>query len=77
MQARLAALGDELRFVLITSSAFLAPLADAPEQAFSGDVAGLAVQVEVSTNDRPDGAAMVASMLAQLREEHEEGAGDE
>ena len=28
--------------------------------------------VEVSTNDRPDGAAMVASMLAQLREEHEE-----
>jgi transposase len=33
--------------------------------------------VEVSTNDRPDGAAMVASMLAQLREEHEEGAGDE
>ena len=33
--------------------------------------------VEVSTNDRPNGAAMVASMLAQLREEHEEGAGDE
>jgi len=32
--------------------------------------------VEVSTNDRPDGAAMVASMLAQLREEHEE-TGDE
>ena len=52
LQARLATLGDELRFVLITSSAFLAPLADAPEQAFRGDVPGLAVQVEVSANEK-------------------------
>ena len=33
--------------------------------------------VEVSTNDRPDGASMVASMLSQLREEHDEGGDDE
>ena len=33
--------------------------------------------VEVSTNDRPDGAAMVASMLSQLRAEHDEGGEDE
>ena len=33
--------------------------------------------VEVSTNDRPDGAAMVASMLSQLRAEHDEGGDDE
>ena len=52
LQARLTTLGDELRFVLITSSAFLAPLADAPEQAFRGDVPGLAVQVEVSANEK-------------------------
>ena len=29
--------------------------------------------VEVSTNDRPDGAAMVANILSQLREEHDGG----
>jgi transposase len=33
--------------------------------------------IEVSTNDRPDGAAMVASMLSQLRAEHDEGGDDE
>ena len=33
--------------------------------------------VEVSTDGRPDGAAMVADMLSQLREEHEGGGDDE
>ena len=33
--------------------------------------------IEVSTDGRPDGAAMVASMLSQLREEHDDGGDDE
>ena len=41
----LAALGDELRFVLITSAAAIVPLADADDSAAVTDVEGLKVQV--------------------------------
>ena len=41
-------LGDELRFVLITSEATVLPLSDAPAGAAASDVEGLALQVHVS-----------------------------
>ena len=43
--ATLSALGDELRFVLITSAAAVSPLDQAPEGAVETDVAGLKVLV--------------------------------
>lgn len=46
----LAALGDELRFVTITSSATLLDLADAPSEAVETDLAGLKVVIEKSTH---------------------------
>ncbi len=48
----LQALGDELRFVLITSAARLAPLAEAPEAAADTDLGGLRLLVEVSSEDK-------------------------
>ena len=45
---RLGQLGDELRFVLITSEAILKPAAEAPENTPDSDVAGLAVGVSIS-----------------------------
>ena len=48
LEALLTRLGEELRFVLITSEAAVLPLADAPADAASTDVEGLAVQVAVS-----------------------------
>ncbi|NQD81422.1 isoleucine--tRNA ligase, partial [Pseudomonas sp. CrR14] len=41
----LARLGDELRFVLITSGATLAPLAAAPAEAVQTEVAGLKLKI--------------------------------
>ena len=41
----LSALGEELRFVLITSEAEVAPLAEAPTEAFATEVSGLKVAV--------------------------------
>lgn len=45
LAAKLAKLGDELRFVLITSYASLAPLAEAPADAVDSEVAGLKLRV--------------------------------
>ena len=45
LRQNLEALGDELRFVLITSGARLAPLADAPESAVECEVPGLRLRV--------------------------------
>ena len=45
LQERLAQLGDELRFVLITSQAALAPLALADEQAVATEVDGLKLRI--------------------------------
>lgn len=49
LQERLAQLGDELRFVLITSQAALAPLAQADEQAVATEVDGLKLRIVKST----------------------------
>ena len=48
----LGRLGDELRFVMITSSADVAPLAEAPDTAATGVVDGLAVAVRASGFDK-------------------------
>ena len=48
----LGRLGDELRFVTITSSATLAPLADAPAELPDSAVAGLKVRVTPSPHDK-------------------------
>jgi len=45
LAAKLAKLGDELRFVLITSYATLAPLSEASAEAVDSDVAGLKLRV--------------------------------
>jgi isoleucyl-tRNA synthetase len=50
LASKLALLGDELRFVLITSGAALEPLDSAPEDAAGTDVAGLRLQVAVSAS---------------------------
>src|SRR5699024_2122294 len=48
LRALLERLGDELRFVTITSTATLAPLAEAPAQLEASAVAGLKVRVTPS-----------------------------
>ena len=48
----LATLGDELRFVLITSGADLADIADAPAEALAGEVEGLKVLVSASDAEK-------------------------
>ncbi len=45
VSADLAKLGDELRFVLITSAASLAPFAQAPAEAVATEVEGLKLKV--------------------------------
>jgi isoleucyl-tRNA synthetase len=50
--ARLEALGDELRFVLITSGASLGPLATAPEESAESELEGLRVRAFPSPNDK-------------------------
>jgi isoleucyl-tRNA synthetase len=49
---RLQAIGDELRFVLITSSAKVEPALSAPASAIASEVAGLAVLVEKTTHTK-------------------------
>jgi len=49
---RLASLNEELRFVLITSSATVAPLSDAPDSAFRGDRDDLLVVVTASAAEK-------------------------
>ena len=48
----LATLGDELRFVLITSGADLGDIADAPAEALAGEVEGLKVLVSASDAEK-------------------------
>jgi isoleucyl-tRNA synthetase len=52
LRQRLDRLGDELRFVLITSDARLARLDDAPEHANATELAGLRVAAEASPHDK-------------------------
>ena len=52
VQGDLSKLGNELRFVLITSKATLAPLAAAPADAVVTDLAGLKLKVVKSTNTK-------------------------
>jgi isoleucyl-tRNA synthetase len=48
LSERLSRLGEELRFVLITSEATVKPLAEAPAEAAATSIDGLALQVRVS-----------------------------
>lgn len=50
LQTALAKLGDELRFALITSTAAVAPLADAPADAVVSEVAGLKLKIVKSAH---------------------------
>jgi isoleucyl-tRNA synthetase len=52
LRTTLGALGDELRFVLITSGAELAPLAEAPGEATATEVDGLRLAVSPSAHDK-------------------------
>jgi isoleucyl-tRNA synthetase len=52
LAASLAQLGEELRFVLITSEALIEPLASAPGDAAGTDVEGLSLQVVVSADEK-------------------------
>ena len=52
LQQQLQSLGDELRFVLITSAASLAPLASAPIDAAETELADLRLQVTVATDEK-------------------------
>ncbi len=52
LAADLERLGDELRFLLITSGARVAPLADAPADAASSDLEGLALSVVASAHEK-------------------------
>ncbi len=52
LQATLERLGDELRFVLITSEATLAPLASAPADAVTTELNGLKLQVMKSEHTK-------------------------
>ena len=52
LQATLERLGDELRFVLITSEATLAPLASAPAEAVVTELNGLKLQVVKSEHTK-------------------------
>ncbi|SEJ33548.1 Isoleucyl-tRNA synthetase [Pseudomonas linyingensis] len=52
LAAQLAKLGDELRFVLITSYASLAPLADAPVDAVDSELPGLKLRVVKSAHGK-------------------------
>ncbi len=52
LQTLLASLSEELRFVLITSSATVAPLEQAPEDSVATDLSGLKLKVNVSENQK-------------------------
>ncbi len=48
----LRSLGDELRFVLITSGAALEPLQNAPENAAMTELEGLKLQVSIASSEK-------------------------
>jgi isoleucyl-tRNA synthetase len=84
--ADLEALGDELRFVLITSGARVAPLAEAPAQAAETELPSLKVHVEASTDEkcercwhrRPDvGSVAAHPTLCGRCVENVDGAGEQ
>ena len=52
LKTSLTTLGDELRFVLITSGAELASIADAPTDAMIGEIEGLRVVVSASEAEK-------------------------
>ena len=52
LAAALAKLGDELRFVLITSAADVQPLASAPADAVETEVAGLKLKIHKSAHTK-------------------------
>lgn len=52
LRQMLTTLGDELRFVLITSGAELADIAEAPAEALAGEVEGLKVRVSASVAEK-------------------------
>jgi isoleucyl-tRNA synthetase len=52
LAAALSELGEELRFVLITSEAAIEPLANAPAEAAATDVEGLALRVTVCEDEK-------------------------
>jgi len=52
IQAVLSELKDELRFVLITSSATVAPLSSATSSAVASDIAGLSISVTSSSDEK-------------------------
>ena len=52
LAADLARLGNELRFVLITSAVRVAPLAEAPADAVESEVAGLKLSVAKTENPK-------------------------
>ncbi len=52
LAATLTSLGDELRFVLITSEATVCALTDATDDAFTGDLDGLKVSVTAATAEK-------------------------
>jgi isoleucyl-tRNA synthetase len=52
LAASLAQLGEELRFVLITSEARIEPLASAPDDAAGTEVEGLTLRVAVSEHEK-------------------------
>jgi isoleucyl-tRNA synthetase len=83
---QLLRLGDELRFVLITSEARVRPLADAPADAASSEVDALALTVAISEHDkcercwhrRPDvGAHAAHPTLCGRCVENVDGAGEQ
>jgi isoleucyl-tRNA synthetase len=86
LAADLDALGDELRFVLITSGAGVAALAEAPAGAAETELAGLRVRVEASADDkcercwhrRPDvGSVAAHPTLCGRCVENVDGAGEQ
>ncbi|HEY7775404.1 MAG TPA: class I tRNA ligase family protein, partial [Kineobactrum sp.] len=86
LRALLEALGDELRFVLISSGAELQALAAAPESAATTELAGLRLQVQVSADPkcercwhrRPDvGAHSAHPSLCGRCVENIDGAGEQ
>ena len=52
LKAQLDSLGDELRFVLITSGASVADVSGAPASAFAGEVTGLKIAVDVASAEK-------------------------
>jgi isoleucyl-tRNA synthetase len=68
LRADLDALGDELRFVLITSVASLAAFDSAPADSAETEIAGLRLQVSVSSSDKCERCWHRRSDVGQIAE---------